>query len=940
MSNAIQSIVLTPKTIKGIANQNQYAFNVNKKLKKPEIKKICEDIFNTKVISVNTSILPQKKYRPNFKRALVKFEKIKPYSHLFQNIYLSNRLKTKLKLLKKKNPLNTLEKQANQAKIKKNRQTWLSTNTLLKKDSNSKISQNYDYNSLMNIINFPDSFVDHFIKQRVENNKYQNVIDFNDWVFLMKNRLDNSIKYAPSQIDEFMTGTSSSFPSNLYRSRRSDGTEERRDNNLEKKEKITFHEENFSFKPLTQKDKTDFSLLQKTTLLLTPRLQNEELKKKEPSTRQYAASRNGQKLMGENNGLVKKKKKKNFLLFTFSFPLNKSLNFDLSSSRILSSEARENKERKQNQILNQKLKLKLPLMKTNILKRATDKQNQTKQAFSVGPVFDRSRSIEYKATQTGKQEKKKNTKSPVILYQEKKGKIESLIGDKRAKQETKKSNLFLDILSKTKISFSLPFSLPRSFPFISIGSKLKTKPKFKLKPKKKAARWQLRFQKKKKSKTSKQVTEFLNTVRSIQRPAFPSFRMTGGTEEGQENNELQKEIWLNEQAIKIKKQRLLKKIEKKNNKKKYIALIPSFLWPYIIEYGKKKQKTNLSKIIAKKQILSFSAEAINRKNVDISNIPEIKIKKLSTFVRPGKKEKNKITKSGRFTPLLKMRLSAFGREERVNIITGKRKYKNLIQKKKKNIFDSVKNFFGKILEPLRENRKKREQQKKSREIILDVARYKVVLWLRLMKKSKSFYNFDQVTNFEFFDFKNKNFRYPNNKDKEDLLIMKALRRAEFFQKINNQIYNNNISDSYGKFARLNSKTIRTRKMKDTEHYQRRTLFDLKRRIIENDFFLRIFKMKPSDELTINDLWEIADMNQRDRSMNWSQIKTSWKRNNKAKKKNRKKEIMLFIYVYKIYQKMNLQLKQKRQRMINTFDGRKKKIFSNNKFNLKTINYNL
>ena len=74
MINLIKLLVYSNKSIRCVVEKNQYVFDVDKKLKKPEIKQICQEIFNTKVISVNTYILPPKKRRPKLKRAFVKFE--------------------------------------------------------------------------------------------------------------------------------------------------------------------------------------------------------------------------------------------------------------------------------------------------------------------------------------------------------------------------------------------------------------------------------------------------------------------------------------------------------------------------------------------------------------------------------------------------------------------------------------------------------------------------------------------------------------------------------------------------------------------------------------------------------------------------------------------------------------------------------------------------
>jgi large subunit ribosomal protein L23 len=70
--------LLTEKTIK-LIEQNQYSFAVDAKATKPSVKAAIEQLFDVKVISVNTSLQPVKKRRagryigqkPQYKRAIV-----------------------------------------------------------------------------------------------------------------------------------------------------------------------------------------------------------------------------------------------------------------------------------------------------------------------------------------------------------------------------------------------------------------------------------------------------------------------------------------------------------------------------------------------------------------------------------------------------------------------------------------------------------------------------------------------------------------------------------------------------------------------------------------------------------------------------------------------------------------------------------------------------
>jgi len=71
--------ILTEKTIR-LIEQNQYSFAVDRKADKNAVKSAIEQLFDVKVISVNTSLLPLRKRRvgkfigkkSRYKRAIVK----------------------------------------------------------------------------------------------------------------------------------------------------------------------------------------------------------------------------------------------------------------------------------------------------------------------------------------------------------------------------------------------------------------------------------------------------------------------------------------------------------------------------------------------------------------------------------------------------------------------------------------------------------------------------------------------------------------------------------------------------------------------------------------------------------------------------------------------------------------------------------------------------
>jgi len=64
--------IITEKSSAMMENANQYTFLVNKKAKKPEIRKAVEELYEVKVDSVNTIIVPSKKKVRNTRSGLQK----------------------------------------------------------------------------------------------------------------------------------------------------------------------------------------------------------------------------------------------------------------------------------------------------------------------------------------------------------------------------------------------------------------------------------------------------------------------------------------------------------------------------------------------------------------------------------------------------------------------------------------------------------------------------------------------------------------------------------------------------------------------------------------------------------------------------------------------------------------------------------------------------
>lgn len=78
MIDLIKYPIITEKSCR-LIEKNKYTFDVDKKLTKPQIKKILENLFKINIISVNTHLPPIKKkrlglkqgYKARYKRVII-----------------------------------------------------------------------------------------------------------------------------------------------------------------------------------------------------------------------------------------------------------------------------------------------------------------------------------------------------------------------------------------------------------------------------------------------------------------------------------------------------------------------------------------------------------------------------------------------------------------------------------------------------------------------------------------------------------------------------------------------------------------------------------------------------------------------------------------------------------------------------------------------------
>nr|YP_009106223.1 ribosomal protein L23 [Binuclearia lauterbornii]AIT95038.1 ribosomal protein L23 [Binuclearia lauterbornii] len=69
MIDLVKYLILTEKSVRLIEN-NQYTFDVDLRITKPQIKKLIEDFFKVQVVSVNTHRLPRTS-KAQYKRVIV-----------------------------------------------------------------------------------------------------------------------------------------------------------------------------------------------------------------------------------------------------------------------------------------------------------------------------------------------------------------------------------------------------------------------------------------------------------------------------------------------------------------------------------------------------------------------------------------------------------------------------------------------------------------------------------------------------------------------------------------------------------------------------------------------------------------------------------------------------------------------------------------------------
>jgi large subunit ribosomal protein L23 len=83
MIELFKNFVLTEKSVRLMEKYDQYTFDVDVKLTKPQIKKLSQDMFKVEVLSVNTHRPPRRKrrlgmsqgYKPSIKRVIIKVKK-------------------------------------------------------------------------------------------------------------------------------------------------------------------------------------------------------------------------------------------------------------------------------------------------------------------------------------------------------------------------------------------------------------------------------------------------------------------------------------------------------------------------------------------------------------------------------------------------------------------------------------------------------------------------------------------------------------------------------------------------------------------------------------------------------------------------------------------------------------------------------------------------
>lgn len=83
MIDLVKCPVITEKTYFALALENKYTFDVDKRLTKPQIKKLFEALFGVKIVRINTVIPPRQSirfamssgFKPSYKRVILTLEK-------------------------------------------------------------------------------------------------------------------------------------------------------------------------------------------------------------------------------------------------------------------------------------------------------------------------------------------------------------------------------------------------------------------------------------------------------------------------------------------------------------------------------------------------------------------------------------------------------------------------------------------------------------------------------------------------------------------------------------------------------------------------------------------------------------------------------------------------------------------------------------------------
>ena len=91
MIDLVKSPVITEKTHLALALESKYTFDVDKRLTKPQIKKLFENLFPINIIRINTLIPPKQSirfarssgFKPSYKRVILTLKKGQSISYYY-----------------------------------------------------------------------------------------------------------------------------------------------------------------------------------------------------------------------------------------------------------------------------------------------------------------------------------------------------------------------------------------------------------------------------------------------------------------------------------------------------------------------------------------------------------------------------------------------------------------------------------------------------------------------------------------------------------------------------------------------------------------------------------------------------------------------------------------------------------------------------------------